>query len=99
MISDLDKKLKKPFEFFVAEKNKEIVAFLIIEKNKKAFWINNMMVKKESQRKGIGKNLLEFASKNKKPLYLWVNSKNPAKHFWSKLGFKKILQETLMIKK
>ncbi len=98
MVSDLENKLKKPFEFFVAESGKKIVAFVIIEKNKKAFWINNMMVKKEHQGGNIGKYLFEIVTKNKKPLYLWVNSKNPAKNFWLKVGFSEILQETLMIK-
>ncbi len=98
MISDLKSKLEKPFEFFVAKLNKELVAFIILEKNGQAFWVNNIMVKKEFQGMNIGERLFEFTTKNKKPLYLWVNSKNPAKKFWSKIGFKKILQETLMFK-
>lgn len=39
------------------------------------------------------------AEENKKPLYLWVNAKNPALKFWKKLGFKEVLREVLMIKK
>ncbi|MBU1102710.1 GNAT family N-acetyltransferase [Patescibacteria group bacterium] len=98
MISDLKNKFKKPFEFFVAEFNKELIAFIILEKNRQTFWVNNVIVKKEFQGKDIGRRLFEFVVKNKKPVYLWVNSKNPAKKFWSELGFKEILQETLMFR-
>ncbi len=98
MISDLKNKLKKPFELFVAKLGREVVAFIIIEKNNKSFWVNNLMVKRRFQKMGVGKYLFKVIAKNKKPLYLWVNSKNPAKKFWKKLGFKEILQETLMLK-
>lgn len=99
MISDLENKLKRPFDFFVAESGKKLIAFIIIEKNRKSFWVNNIMVKKEFQGRDIGKYLFEFAVKNKELLYLWVNSKNPAKKFWSELGFREILQETLMVRR
>lgn len=98
MISDLKDKFCKPFDFFVAEINKEIVGFIIIENNKGKSWIVNIMVKKKYQRKNIGKKLFNFVVKNKKPIYLWVNVKNPAIKFWKKLGFKEVLRETLMIK-
>ena len=99
MVSDLKHKLSKPFEFLVAEENKKIIGFIILEKNAGNFWISNVMVKKEFQKNGVGKQLFNFAVKNKKPLYLWVNTKNPAIKFWKKLGFKEILRESLMIKK
>jgi len=99
MISDLKNKFKKPFEFFVAETKKEIVGFIVLEKHLGNFWINNMMVKKEYQGKGIGKKLFKFATKNKGPLYLGVNAKNPAFKFWKKMGFKEVLRDVLMIKK
>lgn len=98
MISGMKDKLDKPFETYVAEFQKQIVAFIVIEKNKRAFWVNNIMVKKEFQGRDIGELLFEFAVKNKSPLYLWVNSKNPAKKFWLKLGFTDVLQETLMLR-
>lgn len=99
MISDLPRKLKKPFEFYVAELKNEIAGFIIIEKNNKSFWINNVMVKRKFRKMGVGQFLFNSAGRNRRPLYLWVNSRNPAKKFWGRLGFKKVLQETLMIKK
>lgn len=99
MASDLGGKLKKPFETFVAESGDGLIAFIILEKNRRAFWVNNIMVKKEWQGREVGAKLFEFAVKNKASVYLWVNSKNPAKKFWSKLGFKEMLQETLMYRK
>lgn len=112
MIKDLKGKFKKPFKFFVAEnRNEKIVGFVILENNNGKFWINNAMVKKEYQNKGIGKKLFNAVSKNeglyrkvnnfrynKKPIYLWVNVKNPAMKFWRKFGFREILRESLMRK-
>jgi len=99
MISDLEDKFDEPFEFFVAEINKEIVGFIILENNEGKFWICNIMVKKNCQGQNIGEKLFNFAIKNKNPIYLWVNVKNPAIKFWERLGFKKVLQEELMIRK
>jgi len=99
MISDLKNKFQKPFEIFVAEIEKEIAGFIILEKHLGNFWVNNMMIKKEYQGKGIGKKLFAFATKNKRPLYLGVNAKNPALKFWKRMGFKEISQDVLMVKK
>lgn len=99
MVRDLKNKFRKPFDIFIAKINKKIVGFIIIENNARNFWINNMMIQKEYQGKGIGKKLFNYVFKNKKPIYLWVNAKNPATKFWAKLGFKEVLREILMIKK
>lgn len=99
MVCELKNKFRKPFEFFVAEINKKIVGFIILENNAGNFWVNNIIVKKGYRGRDIGKKLFNFAAKNKRPLYLWINAKNPATKFWKKLGFKEILREVLMIKK
>jgi len=99
IICELKNKFRQPFKFLIAEINKEIVGFIILEKRTKHFWIHNIMVKKEYQKKGVGKKLFNVATQNKKPIYLWVNAKNPALKFWKKLGFKEVLRESLMIKK
>ena len=98
LIKDLKTKIKKPFEFLISSEGKKITGFIILENNHGHYWINNVMLKKEFQGRGTGKKLFNFAAKNKKPVYLWVNTKNPAINFWKKLGFKKILNETLMRK-
>jgi len=106
LISDTRNKFGKPFEVFLVESDtsttlniKEIIGFIILENNKGNYWITNIMVKKKYQGKGVGKKLFDFATNNKKPLYLWVNAKNSAVKFWKNFGFKEILREILMIKK
>lgn len=99
MISDLKNRFRKPFEFFVAEIDKEMVGFIILEEHFGHFWVNNMMIQKKYQGRSIGKKLFNFVTKNKRPTYLGINVKNPALKFWKKLGFKEILQEVLMVRK
>ncbi len=106
LISDTKNKFGKPFEIFLAEidtsttlKNREVVGFIVLENNKGNYWITNIMVKKKCQGSGVGKKLFDFATNNKKPLYLWVNAKNSAVKLWKNFGFKEILREILMIKK
>lgn len=96
----LGKKFRYPFEIFVAEdRDKNTIGFITLENNAGNFWITNIMVEKKFQKNKVGKKLFEFVAKNKKPVYLWVNVKNPAIKFWKKLGFKEILRESLMRKK
>lgn len=98
IIKNLKNNFQKPFEIWVAGKE-EIVGFIVLENVRGNFWVNHIMVKKRYQRKNLGKKLFNFVTKNKKPLYLWINLKNPALKFWKSLGFKEILREVLMIKK
>ncbi len=94
----LKRRLRPPFQAFVAKDQGKIIGYIICEKHKGKLWVNDIVVRREYQKKDVGKKLFKEAIRDKK-VYLWVNAKNPAKEFWKKLGFKEILREILMIKK
>ena len=96
IIDGMEEKLSEPFECFVACNGGDVVGFIVTENNNSRHWVNNIFVGKGHQAEGIGKELFDFASRGKRELYLWVNSKNPAVDFWENLGFKTVLQERLM---
>ena len=97
-LNNISNRLEEPFKAFVAVEN-EIIGYAITEKHNGKLWINDMVVKPDQQKKGIGKKLFEVATKNHEQVYIWVNSKNPAIKFWEKLGFDTVLEEKLMMTK
>ena len=98
-LTNIENHLKEPFKSFVAVENNEIVGYLIVEMHKGKLWINDVVVRRDYQKGGVGKKLFEIATKNQDNVYIWVNSKNPALNFWRKLGFGEVLEEKLMVKK
>lgn len=98
-LANIKNRLKEPFRALVAVEKNEIIGYLITETHKGKLWINDIIVKREHQKKGIGKKLFEVATKNHDSIHIWVNSKNPAIEFWKSLGFVEVLEEKLMVKK
>lgn len=92
-------RISGPFTAFVACDGKKVVGYAICEKNRRQFWLNDLIVAKSHQKQGIGLKLFDTLAKEHDHLYLWVNEKNPAVRFWEKLGFRKVLGETLMLKR
>lgn len=87
---------KNPFTIFmVLEFQKEITGYIIVREYEESFHITNISVKREYQRKGFGKKMMDFVireaiKKNKKEIYLEVRVSNKkAIKFYEKLGFKR----------
>ena len=97
-MKSLKERIEKPYHSYVLFSEKELLGYIIIEKHLNRYWINDLVIKKDFQNKGLGKILLDHVIKSKKNVYLWVNKKNPAKKFWEKQGFKDVLEEVLMKK-
>ncbi len=95
-LNSLKERINKPYFSYGLFLKKEMIGYAIIEEHLKRYWINDFVIKKEFQDKGYGKLFFDFLIKDKKDVYLWVNNKNPAKRFWAKQGFKKVLEEVLM---
>ena len=86
-------------EFYVYEKEKKVIGYVAL---KKEFPAPNsgeiicLSVSIEKQRKGIGKELMDFAEKRLEKLgftrsFLYTGKENPkAQKFYEKLGYKKI---------
>jgi ribosomal protein S18 acetylase RimI-like enzyme len=55
---DKENKLKDGFEVFVAECEGKIVGFIVFKMKRNYGYIDNIVVAKEEQRKGIGKKLV-----------------------------------------
>jgi len=91
-LMELPKKWKLSF---VAIENNELAAFMIVSDKENAHHLHRIVVAEESQKKGIGKNLLsklkeDAISNSKKELTLKVLSSNAeAIKLYEKLGFTK----------
>jgi N-acetylglutamate synthase-like GNAT family acetyltransferase len=97
-LSSIEGRLKGPFNAFVAVERGEIVGYAITEIHKKKLWINDMVVRRDKQKRGIGRQLFDAATKGHGQIHIWVNSKNPSMEFWKKMGFGEVLEEKLMVK-
>lgn len=95
-LESIKARLKPPFCCWLAVREKKLAGYIITERNQGKLWINDLLVSKSAQRSGIGRQLFEHATRGQKSIYLWVNSANPAQKFWKKMGFKLLLQESLM---
>jgi GNAT superfamily N-acetyltransferase len=92
-------RIKAPFSAFVACDGEKVVGYAICEKNRNQFWVNDLIVSRNYQNRGIGGMLFNRLAKGRGSLYLWVNERNPAVKFWGKLGFRKVLGEMLMVRR
>ncbi|MDE6777356.1 MAG: GNAT family N-acetyltransferase [Oscillospiraceae bacterium] len=82
---DIVKKMIPHAEVYLLENNHEIKGFIGMIENK----IAGIFVNKSDRSKGIGTELLNFAKKYHKKLYLSVYEKNErAIYFYKKNGFK-----------
>lgn len=95
-VESLKERVKAPYLSYVLISEKEIVGYIIVEKHLNRYWVNDLIIDKDHQNKGYAKSLLDKVIKDKKNVYLWVNTKNPAKKFWEKESFKEVLKESLM---
>ena len=86
-------------EFFVYEKNNVVIGYVGLKKEfpaPESGEIITLTVSIEEQRKGIGKELMDFAEKRLEELgfgrsFLYTGKENPrAQSFYGKLGYKKI---------
>jgi len=101
----LEMQMNKGQQFFLAEENGFPVGFLAIEYDCKASQftkIHKLYVLHSCQGKGIGKQLIDFASTEakghkQKGLFLNVNKYNSAQLFYAKLGFSIIQEEVISI--
>ena len=87
--------------YFIAYEGTKAVAFMGIEhnyKNQAVTQIHKIYISAETQAKGIGRTLIDYAEKlakenNSTALSLNVNRFNKALHFYYKVGFKIIAEE------
>ena len=91
-------RLREPFRAFVLLDGKRIVGYIITEDHLGRTWINDTVIRRGYQSRGLGKRLFRHAARGKKEVYLWVNAKNPARDFWKREGFSEVLRECLMRK-
>lgn len=94
----LKKRIKSPYTTYVILEKEKVVGYIIVENHLGRYWVNDLVISSEFRNKGYARELFDYAMKDKKDVYLWVTSKNPAKKFWEKLGFKEVLKESLMKK-
>lgn len=91
-----------PSSFIIASVNADDVgAFSILEKNDH-LWLEMIIVLPKYQSKGLGRTLLEktqhTANEKQKPLRLSVLKLNPARDFYTHLGFHSNDEDTWSIK-
>jgi ribosomal protein S18 acetylase RimI-like enzyme len=60
---DKENRLKDGFEVFVAEAEGKIVGFIVFKMKRNYGYIDNIVVAKEEQRKGIGRKLVAYVEK------------------------------------
>ena len=88
----------KKKDIYIAVINKKIAGFIvssIASDNKKKAYIDELWLKKEFQRKGIGKSLVKFIEdkykqKGIKILRLVSSKKSKSFEFYKKIGFKEL---------
>lgn len=89
----LKEQMQNGHQFFLAEKENEILAFASVsEEESSVFKLNKLYVLPQTQKNGAGKALLQvildFAkSKKGNEVRLQVNRNNNAKDFYKKFGF------------
>lgn len=104
-LSLIEQMQKKEQLFYIAYDSTIAVAFMAIEhnyKNEKISRVHKIYILPETQGKGIGKLLIDFAENAAKEnqaraLSLNVNRYNKALLFYQKLGFKIIAEENIEI--
>ncbi|MBA7654573.1 hypothetical protein ES703_62454 [subsurface metagenome] len=100
--------LKKGSDVFVAESNKKILGFVIVESflwdDGRVYFIDEVVVKKEFQAKGVGNLLINFieklAKKNRaKRIELMAVKDSYAFKFYNKLKFNQLKNFVYLTKK
>jgi ribosomal protein S18 acetylase RimI-like enzyme len=108
-IKDIFAKIKdylKESKIYVATLDKKIVGFIIFKRiiwdDGKHLFIDEVVVSKKFQGKGIGKVLMSKAEKESKGcvlVELWTYKEAEACNFYKKLGYKEIKDGVMMHKK